>query len=120
MNYLIIAFQVIVGVSILNVWLIQNRAATRWRGGNAKTILEEFQEYGLSKSMFNIVGFFKVTLAILLIAAIWFPILKQPIALGLSAFLLGSIAMHFKIKDPLFKSFPASLFLILCLLIAFV
>ena len=120
MNYLIIAFQVIVGISILNVWLIQNKTATRWRGGTASSILEEFQEYGLSKTLCYIVGFFKVVLAVLLIIAIWFPVLKQPSALGLVAFLLGSIAMHIKIKDSLFKSFPAALFLILCLFIAFV
>ena len=40
MNYLIIALQLIVGISILNVWLIQNKTATRWRGGNANTIIE--------------------------------------------------------------------------------
>lgn len=120
MSYLIIVFQVIVGISILNVWLLQNRTATKWRGGNATTILEEFQEYGLSKSVCYVIGFLKVTLATLLIIAIWFPILKQPAALGLAALLLGSIIMHIKIKDPLLKSFPATLFFIMCLVIAFV
>ncbi|WP_252729923.1 DoxX family protein [Zobellia uliginosa] len=120
MNYLIIAFQIIVGLSILNVWLVQNKTATKWRGGKAKTIIEEFEAYGLSRQVCYIVGFFKVTLAILLLVAIWFPIVKQPAALGLATFLLGSIAMHIKIKDPLFKSFPAALFLVLCLFIAFV
>ena len=120
MNYLIIAFQIIVGLSIINVWLIQNRTATRWRGGSATTILEEFEEYGLSKRICYIVGFFKVSLAVLLIIAIWLPTLKQPAALGLTVLLTGSIAMHIKIKDPLLKSFPASLFLILSLLIAFI
>lgn len=120
MNYLIIAFQIIVSVSILNVWLIQNRTATRWRGGNATTILEEFEAYGLSKTMCYVIGFLKVALAILLIIAIWLPILKQPASLGLAVFLTGSIVMHIKIKDPLLKSFPASLFLILCLIIAFI
>ena len=59
----------------------------------------------------------KVTLAILLITAIWFPVLKQPAAIGLAVLLLGSIAMHIKIKDPMLKSFPAALFLVLCVLI---
>jgi hypothetical protein len=58
MNTIIIAFQIIVGASILNVWLIQNKTSTRWRGGNATTILEEFKAYGLSKSLYYIVGFF--------------------------------------------------------------
>lgn len=120
MNYLIIAFQITVGVSILNVWLIQNRTATRWRGGNATTLLEEFKEYGLSKRICYIVGFFKVSFAILLIIAIWLPALKQTASLGLAVLLTGSIVMHFKIKDPILKSFPASLFLVLSLLIAFI
>jgi hypothetical protein len=119
MNYLIIALQIIVGISILNVWLIQYNKATKWRGGNAKTLLEEFRVYGLSKQMRYIVGFFKVTLAVLLICAIWFPVLKQPAALGLAVLLSGSVVMHFKINDPLIKSFPAALFLMLCLVIAF-
>lgn len=120
MNNLVIAFQVIVGISILNVWLLQKNKATRWRGGNATTILEEFEEYGLSKTLCYITGFLKVTLAILLIAAIWYPILKQPAALGLATLLAGSIIMHIKIKDPLLKSFPAALFLVMCVFIAFV
>jgi len=120
MNYLVIAFQVLVGISILNVWLVQAKKATRWRGGNATTILEEFKEYGLSTALCYIIGFIKVTLATLLIAAIWYPILKQPAALGLATLLAGSIVMHIKIKDPLLKSFPAALFLIMCLFIAFV
>ncbi|MGO4918793.1 DoxX family protein [Maribacter spongiicola] len=119
MNYLIIIFQIIVALSILNVWLIQNKKPTRWRGGNATTIIEEFEVYGLSKQMCYIIGFLKVTLALLLLVAIWFPVVKQPAALGLAALLLGSIAMHIKIKDPILKSFPAALFLVLCLIIAF-
>lgn len=119
MNYLIIIFQIIVALSILNVWLIQNKKPTRWRGGNATTIIEEFEVYGLSKQMCYIIGFLKITFAILLLVAIWFPVVKQLAALGLAALLLGSIAMHIKIKDPLLKSFPAALFLVLCLIIAF-
>ena len=119
MNYVIIALQVIVGISILNVWLVQNKKPTRWRGGDAKTILEEFQVYGLPKWMCYLVGTLKVVLAIALIADIWYSILKQPAAIGLAALLLGSVAMHVKINDPLIKSFPALLFLTMCLVIAF-
>ncbi len=119
MNYFIIALQVIVSISILNVWLVQNKKSTPWRGGNAKTIIEEFQEYGLPVWMCYLVGTLKVALALLLLSAIWYPMLRQPAALGLAALLLGSVAMHLKIKDPLKKSFPALLFLTICLVIAF-
>ena len=118
MNYLIIALQVIVGLSILNVWLVQNQKATRWRGGGATTIVEEFRVYGLPDWSVYVVGAAKVLLAILLIAGIWYPALRFPAAVGLAILLSGSIAMHFKIGDPLIKSFPAALFLAMCLAIA--
>lgn len=119
MNYFTIALQCIVAISILNVWLVQNKKPTQWRGGNATNIIEEFEVYGLPVWMCYVVGALKVVLAFGLIAAIWHPSLKQPSALGLALLLLGSIAMHLKIKDPLKKSFPAFLFLIMCLYIAF-
>ena len=119
MNYLIITLQVIVGLSILNVWLVQSKKATRWRGGDAKTIFEEFQVYGLPVWSVYVVGTLKVILAILLIAGIWFPELKFPAAAGLAILLAGSVTMHFKIGDPLIKSFPAGLFLAMCLIIAY-
>ena len=120
MNYFIIALQVIVGLSILNVWLIQKNKPTKWRGGNAKTIVEEFKVYGLPVWMCYVVGTLKVALALGLLAAIIHPELKQPAAIGLAILLSGSILMHVKIKDPLIKSFPAFLFLTMCLIVAFV
>jgi hypothetical protein len=119
MDYLIIALQVIVGLSILNVWLVQNQKATRWRGGDATTIIEEFQTYGLPAWSVYVIGTAKVILALLLIAGIWYPALQFPAAVGLAFLLAGSVTMHFKIGDPLFKSFPAALFLVMCLIIAY-
>ena len=119
MNYLLIALQVIVGLSILNVWLVQNKKATRWRGGDATTIIEEFQVYGLPVWSVYVIGTLKVILAILLMAGIWYPALRFPAAIGLAALLAGSVIMHFKVSDPLFKSFPAALFLLMCLTVAF-
>ncbi|MCK0145777.1 DoxX family protein [Arenibacter sp. F26102] len=119
MNYFMIALQCIVAFSILNVWLVQNKKATQWRGGNAATIIEEFKVYGLPVWMVYVIGSLKVILALGLLAAIWYPELRQVSALGLAALLIGSIAMHMKIKDPLKKSFPALLFLSMCLYIAF-
>jgi hypothetical protein len=82
MNYFIFILQIVVGLSILNVWILQKEKPTKWRGGNATTILEEFQVYGLPVWMCYVIGALKVTLAIALLAAIWFPELKQPASLG--------------------------------------
>ncbi len=119
MKYVTIAFQLIVGLSILNVWLVQFNKSTQWRGGNATTIKEEFTVYGLPEWSLYLVGFLKVILALALIAAIWFPSFLKPAALGLSALLIGSVLMHFKIKDPIKKSFPALIFLSMCLYLTF-
>jgi hypothetical protein len=118
-DYVIIALKVIVGLSILNVWLIQARKPTKWRGGNAKTIVEEFKVYGLSKSFCYFIGFLKVTLAILLLASIQYGILTLLSSIGLAVLLIGSVFMHVKIKDPLYKSFPAVLFIVFNVIIAY-
>tara|TARA_B100000795_G_scaffold68256_1_gene47218 strand:+ start:204 stop:587 length:384 start_codon:yes stop_codon:yes gene_type:complete len=118
-GYISIVIKLIVGLSILNVWLVQPKKATKWRGGNAKTLLEEFEVYNLSRSFCYFVGFLKVGLSLMLIASIYFENLTLIGSLGLAVLLLGSIVMHVKVKDELLKSFPALLFLMLNLAIAF-
>jgi hypothetical protein len=118
-DYIIIVLKVIVSLSILNVWLIQPKKNTKWRGGDATTIIEEFKCYGLSKTICYIIGFIKISLAILLLVSIKLEELTLASSLGLAILLLGSILMHLKIQDPLFKSFPAFLFVVMNLIIAY-
>lgn len=119
METFIIILKIIVSISLFNVWLIQGKKATRWRGGDAKTIYEEFETYGLPQWLLYLVGFLKVSLSVVLIASIWYPSIEMYPAIGLAALLSGSVIMHLAIKDPLYKSFPAALFLTMCLLIYF-
>jgi hypothetical protein len=118
-DYIIIVLKAIVSFSILNVWLIQAKKPTKWRGGNAETITEEFEVYGLSKSLCYVVGFLKVSLALILLASIEYEFLTLIGSLGLAILLLGSIIMHIKVKDALYKSFPAALFIVMNLIIAY-
>ncbi|WP_034058896.1 DoxX family protein [Lacinutrix jangbogonensis] len=118
-DYIIIVLKVIVSVSILNVWLIQYKKPTKWRGGKANTIFEEFEVYGLSKTFCYVIGFFKVSLALVLLASIQFGYLTLIGSLGLALLLIGSILMHIKVKDELYKSFPAFLFIIMNFIIAY-
>lgn len=111
--YILIALKIIVSVSIINVWLLQANKATKWRGGNASNIFEEFEAYGLSRTTCYVVGFLKVGAAIMLLASIHYTYLAVTASSILAILLLGSIAMHLKIKDPLYKSFPAFLFLLM-------
>ena len=120
MEYFILALKIIVGLSLLNVWLIQPQKQTKWRGGSATTIVEEFKAYGLPVWFCYVVGFLKVLFSLLLLASIYYESFGFISAIVLASLLTGSVAMHLKIQDPLFKSLPAFSFLIACLIIAFV
>lgn len=116
MEYLVILFKLIVGLSIINVWLFRSSKSTPWRGGEAQNLKAEFETYGLSEGVMKLVGTVKVFLSVLLILSIWFSFFQPYVAYGIAILMLGAIGMHFKINDSLKKSFPAFLFLVLSLL----
>ncbi len=117
MEILMIALKLIVGLSILNVWLIRSKKSTAWRGGDSNNITEEFKNYGLPVWFMYLVGTVKVGLAILLIASIFYPQVEAVAAYGIAFLMLGAVSMHIKISDPLKKSLPAFTFLVLSLVI---
>lgn len=119
MEWIKIAIQLIIAVSIFNVWIIRFGKPTSWRGGSAKSMKEEFEAYGLPEWFMKLIGFLKLTLAALLIAGIFVPDLIKPAAIGMAILMLGAIVMHIKVKDSLFKSFPAFSFLVLSLILIF-
>jgi len=118
MEYVIIALKLLVGLSVLNVWLVRSKKSTDWRGGDANNIVEEFKNYGLPIWFMYTVGTAKVGLALLLIASIFYPQFEAFAAYGIAFLMLGAVSMHIKISDPLKKSFPAFTFLVLSLMIA--
>lgn len=119
MEYLQLGIKLIIGFSILNVWLIRFNRNTPWRGGSASNMKEEFAHYKLSPTVMFAVGTLKVILSILLMVSIWLPVLETPAALGIAALMFGAILMHFRVSDPIKKSIPAISFMILALAIVF-
>ena len=113
MEALVTAFQLIIAIGLLNVWLLRPGKPTPFRGGSAGTLREEFEVYGLPPWFMGTIGFLKVSLALALLAGIWLPGLTQFAALGITALMAGAVVMHVKIKDPLMKSVPAFSLLIL-------
>lgn len=111
--------QIIVALGIFNVWLIRYGRQTMWRGGEAQDLKAEFQVYGLPNWFMVFVGVLKVFFAFCLVLGFWFPELTRPAAMGLSGLMLGAIAMHFKVGDPLMKSLPAISMLLMSLFVAF-
>ena len=118
MDLLRIVLQVVVGLGILNVWLIRANWSTGYRGGEAKSLKDEFATYGLPVWFFYLVGILKIACALALLVGIWFPILVIPGALGLAVLMAGAFTMHLKVKDPFKKTWPSLAMLGLSLLIA--
>lgn len=119
MQTVTIIIQIIIALGIFNVWILRFNKYTSYRGGGASNMKEEFKVYGLPGWAMNIVGFLKLALAILLIVGIWVPIVVMPAAAGMAALMIGAIGMHLKVKDPLIKSLPALLMLIMSLVLIF-
>ncbi|WP_424961025.1 DoxX family protein [Ekhidna sp.] len=117
MNYLEIIIKLIIGLSILNVWLLRSGKSTQYRGGGAKNIKEEFAVYGLPSWFMMVIGAAKIGLSILLIASIWYPVVESVSAIGIALLMVGAVGMHFKVGDPVKKALPASLFLILSVIV---
>jgi hypothetical protein len=114
MEYVIIILKLVVGLGILNVWLFRSNRATAYRGGNAKTMREEFAIYGLPYWFMCVVAVLKVGLALALLASIWFHSLAQPAAVGMGVLMLGAFVMHLKVKDPFSKALPSITVLFMC------
>lgn len=117
MEILKIILQLIVGLGILNVWFLRFNKNTTYRGGEAVNMKDEFKAYGLPEKTVYLVGFIKVTLALMLIAGIWLENLVDPAAIGMAAMMVGAIVMHLKIKDTFKQTLPALSLLLICLII---
>lgn len=119
MNIIILISQLVIALGIYNVWLLRTNKETAWRGGNAKTMEEEFHTYGLSSQCMRVVGFVKVLMATLLIVGIWYPPCATIGATIMAALMLAAVLMHMKVKDPVVKSVPAASLLLLSLIVAY-
>jgi len=109
---------VIVGLTVINVWLFRSGKSTSYRGGDASNLMEEFEVYGLG-DYFMTIGIIKVSLAVLLLLSIYFNKLKLISSLGIAIMMLVAVYMHFSVGDELIKSMPASVMLVSCLIIAY-
>ena len=118
-EYVKIAAQITIALSIYNVWFFRFNKPTRYRGKNAETMKDEFISYGLPDYFVWVIGFSKVTLATLLLIGIYINSLVFPASIGMAILMVGAIAMHIKVNDDIIKSLPATIFLILSLSVAF-
>ena len=116
---IITLLQIILALGLINVWLVRFKKSTKYRGGGAKNMKDEFAVYGLPSWFMYVVGFFKLAIAFVFIGSLF----SQSLAsLKLSAFylltflMIGAVYMHMKVKDPFIKTFPALMMLFMSLL----
>ena len=107
-----------VGLTVINVWLFRSNKSTSYRGGEASSLLEEFQVYGLD-DYFLIIGIVKVSLAIMLLLSLYFKKLSFFASSGIAIMMLVAVYMHINVGDEIIKSMPASIMLTSCLIIAY-
>ncbi len=105
--------QLVVGLGLLNVWLVRPRSATAYRGGEATSLREEFAVYGLPSAAFYVVGALKITAAVVLIAGVWVSLPVEVAAGVIAALMVGAVIMHVKVRDPLMRAVPATIMLVL-------
>jgi uncharacterized membrane protein YphA (DoxX/SURF4 family) len=118
MKILMMSLQVVVALGLLNVWLFRFGRSSAYRGGNAKTMREEFAVYGLPGWFMVLIGVLKVGAAICLLAGLWLHILVMPAALLICVLMVGALAMHLKAEDNAQKYLPALAVLILSAVIS--
>jgi uncharacterized membrane protein YphA (DoxX/SURF4 family) len=119
MQMLFYVLQIVVALGLLNVWLLRFNQSSGYRGGGARSMPEEFAAYGLPVWSTYVVGALKVGAAICLIAGVWFHFLVFPAALLVGILMVGALAMHLKVHDPLSRSMPALAVLVLSAIICY-
>ncbi len=116
---LISFLQIVVALGLLNVWLLRYSKETPYRGRNAKNLKEEFIVYGLPNWFHYLVGALKIGSAVAMIIGLW----NQPVAFVsgvlVSTLMLGALMMHLKVQDPIKKSIPATIMLMMSSIIAY-
>ena len=108
----------IIFLGVINVWFIRRETSTKWRGGDAITLKDEFKIYALPNWVFYFVGVAKVLSALLIFSSIWIEQIPYKFfALILCFLMLFAILMHMKIRDEIMKSIPAFSMLLILIMV---
>ena len=109
--------QLIIGVSILFVWLVRSHVPSTFRVGGANNLKEEVLEVGLPIIFYDIMKVVKPMFAFFLIFGLFYNPMTLPSMIFTTIFMSGALWMHIKAKDNFVKVIPALTLLIFCVLI---
>ncbi|MCA9320640.1 MAG: DoxX family protein [Planctomycetes bacterium] len=111
--WFVAALQVVIALGLLNVWLCRRSLSSPYRGGDAKTLRQEFAAYRLPAWFFWATGTLKIGVAIALLSGFWFPSVIFPAATVAGVLMLGAVVMHLRVADAPVKSMPAAIMLVM-------
>lgn len=107
MEKLLIVSQIIVATSVIIVWVFRR-----------ENIIIEFEQYGISDTIRDIVGAVKISLATILILGIWHKELLMLSSLSMAFLMICAQYFHIKASNHFKKFVPSLALLLLCLFIA--
>ena len=107
MEKIAIYSQIVIAISVINVWVFR-----------FDNIVKEFKQYGLSDTLRNIVGAFKISLSTLLVVGIFYEDVILVSSLSMAFLMICAQIAHIKARNPLMKYVPSFILLLLSLLIA--
>ena len=109
--------QLIIGISILFVWLVRSNVPSNFRVGGANNLKEEVLEVGLPIIFYDIMRVVKPMFAFFLIFGLFYNPMTLPSMIFTTIFMSGALWMHIKAKDNFVKVIPALTLLIFCVVI---
>ena len=104
---LLVVSQIVVATSVIIVWVFRR-----------DNIIVEFEQYGISDTIRDIVGALKISLATILILGIWYNEFLFSTSLAMAFLMICAQYFHFKFKNPMHKFIPSFLLLLISLFIA--
>lgn len=117
MEYIKIFLQLAIALGIINVWIFRPTLRTDYRGGQAKTLKEEFLAYGYPSWFIYAIGSFKLMFASFLVLDFWIDNMAFIGSIGLMCLMMGAVYSHYIVRDKLKKYIPATVMLTACMLL---
>ncbi|MCA1791690.1 MAG: DoxX family protein [Thioalkalivibrio sp.] len=107
MSFIAVVAQIVIALGIFNVWILRRDRPTGYRPEGARSIAEEFERYGFPDWVRVVVGSTKLALAAALLVGVVYAQVALPAAVLMGVLMLGAVAAHVRVRDPLVKSLPA-------------
>ena len=109
--------QLIIGMSIMFIWIVRTTTASAYRVGNAQTLSQEFAEAGFTEGVYQVMRILKPIFAFLLVIGIVYEPFFIPCMTFTTLAMIGAVYAHVKVRDNIKKMIPAITLLTFCFIV---